>query len=185
MTQQTGSSLLAEVLQRNELRLMNSTVAAEPMEDCQSKLLKAIIQSAQSVFSKMCGIDLEFQEQADIGCAAKHYDVSGIIAISGALPTSLAMHMASSLIFASAENFMGIRPTKLDADMLDLVGELTNMVAGGAKERLDLPGLSLGLPTVVAGPAHQVAFGTGMRVSAITFQSPLGVLAIDVGVKKA
>ena len=183
MIQQIGDNLLAEVLQRNEQRLALGVVPTLPTEAKNSKLLSALIQSSQCVFANMCGVELEFQEQADLGCAAKHYDVSGIITIAGAIRTSIALHLASGLIYASAERLLGIRPDKLDADMLDLVGELTNMVAGGAKERMAMDGLTLGLPTVVAGPAHHVAFGSGMHVSAITFGSSEGILAIDVGFK--
>ncbi len=183
MSPQVGSDLLAEVLHRNEQRLAVGVLPGHSNQCTNSKLLDALRHSAESVFSKMCGVDLQLQEKIDSGCAARHFDISGIISISGGIKSSIAVHITSQLVFAAAENFLGSCPGKLDADMLDLVGELTNMVAGGAKERMDLDGLSLGLPTVVAGPAHQFAFSSGMNVSSLVFKSTQGLLAIDVGLK--
>lgn len=184
MSIQTAEDLLSEVLQRNEQRFAKGLANSSPVQGQPSSLHQAVIQSAQSVFAKMCGVGLELLEQTELACAARHNDVSGIIAISGALQASVSLHFEQSLVFVCAEKFLGTRPTKLDPESIDLVGELTNMVVGSAKERLAQDGLSLSLPTVVAGFGHQVAMGSGMLVSAISFGSPAGHLSINVGIKQ-
>ena len=184
MSLQTGEDLLTEVLQRNEQRFAKGSSCPKAPQGQPISLHHAVIHGAESVFAKMCGIELVLLEQTELACAAHHNDVSGIIAISGALQASVSLHFERNLIFACSEKFLGTRPTKLDPETIDLVGELTNMVAGSAKERLGQDGLSLSLPTVVAGFEHHVAMGSGMQVSAITFGSPAGCLAINVGIKR-
>lgn len=184
MSIQTGEDLLSEVLQRNKQRFAKGAVVPQSSLGKPISLHQAIIHGAESVFAKMCGIELQLLESSELACAALHNDVSGIIAISGALQASITLHFQQNLVFACSESFLGTRPQKLDPEAIDLVGELTNMVAGSAKERLAQDGLSLSLPTVVAGLGHQVAMGSGMQVSAIAFGSPVGCLSIDVGLKR-
>lgn len=183
MTQTTSETLLAEVLERNELRFVNVVERPVAEKNPRTTVLDAIEHSTQSVFAKMCGVELELSEHTDESCSAHHFDVSGIVAISGMLRATVALHFPCSLIFACANSFLGVRPNKIDAETIDLVGELTNMVVGGAKERLGREGLTLGLPTVVAGSGHQIALGSGMEVSSMTFTSAQGMLSIDIGVK--
>lgn len=66
----------------------------------------------------------------------------------------------------------------VNSEVIDVVGELTNMISGNAKERLAIEGLSLGLPTVVAGSNMIVAFESGLNISQLAFESQQGAMSI-------
>ncbi len=91
--------------------------------------------------------------------------------------------LSKQLAFNVVSAFLGAAPTKVDADVIDVVGELTNMICGNAKERLSVPGLSLGLPTVVSGSNMIVAFESGLKVSQINFDSECGPMSILFGLR--
>ncbi len=82
--------------------------------------------------------------------------------------------------FAAAESFIGERPTTINNDIIDLVGELANMIGGGAKERLDMPGVVLGLPTTVSGCNYKVSFNPDVEIETVRFQSPSGDLTVQI-----
>jgi chemotaxis protein CheX len=182
MSPNANDALLAEVLQRNERQFAEtlSTNIAPPDGMC--VVSKALSASVRNVFLKMCGLDLELVDSPLSGCAISHFDASGIITISGPIQASVVLSLHENLVFAAAEAFLGKRPVRFDSDSVDLVGELTNMVAGNAKERLSMDGLVLGLPSVVTGRGHHVSFARDMQVSALAYTCPTGQLTIEVGV---
>ncbi len=111
------------------------------------------------------------------------YDCSGFIGVSGALQGSIVVSLDQDVAFAAAEAFLGSRPTSINAEVIDMVGELTNMIAGASKDRLGIPGISIGLPTVITGKGHTVSFANSVHVEILQFSSPHGPLTVEVGVR--
>ena len=80
------------------------------------------------------------------------------------------------------DSALGVRPTEIDAQVVDCIGEVTNMIAGAAKSRLEHLQLSLSLPTVVTGGSARVAFPSRATPISIPFRSELGPLIVEVGI---
>jgi CheY-specific phosphatase CheX len=57
------------------------------------------------------------------------------------------------------------------------------MIAGGGKDRIGIPGILLGLPTVISGKGHTVTFDHGAHVEILQFSSPHGPLTVEIGVR--
>ncbi|GAB5401939.1 MAG: hypothetical protein Aurels2KO_01700 [Aureliella sp.] len=177
----SADDLLAQVMQRND-RIQTPVVDKVPEAAPLGlvRLEESMRESAQSVFSKMCGIELSLT-QMHPGPAETRYDLSGIIGISGALKATVVINLSAELAFAVADAFTGERPTEIDEGLIDMVGELANMIGGNAKERLSNPDLSLGLPTVVTGTGHCIAFATDMKLCTMSFETEHGPLQIELG----
>ena len=60
------------------------------------------------------------------------------------------------------------KPIVIDGDVIDAVGELTNMVAGRAKAALEHLAMSLALPTVITGKNHVISFGSATQTLAMS-----------------
>jgi chemotaxis protein CheX len=71
--------------------------------------------------------------------------------------------------------------TEINNDVLDAVGELTNMVAGAAKAELEEFQLQVSLPNVVTGDAHEIHFPSNVTPLSISFETDWGPLALEVG----
>ena len=79
------------------------------------------------------------------------FEITGIVGLSGKAAGTVVLSLSREVAFAATEAFLGDKPTDISADVVDAVGEITNMIAGGAKAQLEKFAMSLGLPTVVAG----------------------------------
>lgn len=173
--------LLSEVLGRNEKLNTNSgsqaTTAAPPSE----AIAEHLQDSAQSVLSKMCGIEIEASPVSQTEFPLERHGLSGIIGVSGSIRMTLVINLSEEFALSAAEAFLGSRPKEIDADVIDCVGELANMIGGNTKERMSDPGLSLGLPTVVVGEGHDVSFGANMQVQRFCFFGECGELNLEVG----
>ncbi len=171
--------LLAQVMQRNE-KIQESPAAKAAPELGIESLSKSMQEAAESVFSKMCGIQVTHTGTA-VGAAEQRQELSGIVGISGSMKATTVINIDTDLAFAISEAFLGERPTEVDAGVVDMIGELANMIGGNAKERLSAPGLSLGLPTVITGDGHCVAFAHDMQLRVISFECESGNLQLEVG----
>jgi chemotaxis protein CheX len=178
--------LMNEVLERHARRSEIKGQYArednlETKQDQRDSLLRCLIESTESVFSTMCNWPMYCGDLSSNEGFASRHDVSGIIGLSGTLKATIAVSLEQDLVFSAAEHILGTRPQKIDADVVDLVGELANMIGGNAKERLGMHGVSLGLPTVVAGAGHYVAYGSNMAISLLPFHGEHGSLSIELG----
>jgi len=112
------------------------------------------------------------------------HDVSGIIGFSNALRGTIVISLDREVALSAAEAFIGQRPETIDSDVLDMVGELANMIAGNAKQRIGTAGISLGLPTVVSGSDIRVSFEPGARVEFLSFATPKGPLCVQWAIRE-
>jgi chemotaxis protein CheX len=71
--------------------------------------------------------------------------------------------------------------TEINDDVLDAVGELTNMVAGAAKAELEEYELMVSLPNVITGRDHDVHFPSNVTPICVSFETDWGELTLEVG----
>lgn len=146
-------------------------------------LIQPCIESTKSVFSMMLGWDVQIGETCRSDGFQTKYDVSGIIGFSGVMRATVVVSVDQEVAFAAAEAFLGSRPTEINADIIDMVGELANMIGGNAKDRLGISGVELGLPTIVSGKGHTITFEPGAYVEVLPFTSPWGPFTVEVGLR--
>ncbi|REL25309.1 chemotaxis protein CheX [Thalassotalea euphylliae] len=86
-------------------------------------------------------------------------DVSGLIGmVSDQAKGSLSITFEASLAIATMKNMVGEGPDEVNEEITDLVGEITNMVTGGAKRMLSEKGFEFDMatPMVVSGKDHTI-----------------------------
>lgn len=179
MNETQPSDLLENILSRNSQILGKQDTAAALLDE--NTIISRLEESCISVLSKMCQVDVASSGKSE-GRALRRFEFSGVIGISGAARITVAVNLSEEFVLHVAESMMGGKPAEIDSDVIDLVGELANMIVGNAKERLRNADLTLGLPTVVSGVGHQVEFSTDMSVTVIHFASEVGEILIEVGV---
>jgi len=84
------------------------------------------------------------------------YDVSAIIAMTGGVEGTCVLSFTTSTSINIIKAFTGMDVTVEDDDFTDAIGELVNMIAGGAKTLFDASNISISCPTVVVGNGHIV-----------------------------
>jgi chemotaxis protein CheX len=109
-------------------------------------------------------------------------DVSGIIGLTGSACGSLALSFTEKCILKIVSNMLGEHHSELNGDVNDAVGEITNMISGVARKRLESDGFNIeaAIPTVVSGKAHCILHVLGGPSVIIPFQTPDGEFFVDV-----
>jgi chemotaxis protein CheX len=77
---------------------------------------------------------------------------------------------------------LGEEIKEINGDIKDAVGEITNMVSGSARKRLEAEGFSISaaIPTVVSGKGHSIVHVMGGPSIVIPFNTDHGTFVVDV-----
>ncbi len=83
-------------------------------------------------------------------------DISGVIGLGGEATGSVAVSFPAEMAKRIYAGLVGQEATELDEDVRDAVGEIANMIAGGAKATLSKDGYNfrIAIPSIVVGQGH-------------------------------
>ncbi len=109
------------------------------------------------------------------------HPVSGIIGISGKGVGTIVLSMSEAVAIKAAGTMLMCELAEIDDDVMDAVGELTNMVCGGAKARLEKYQLSMSLPNVLCGNNCRLHFPQNSHPISIPYKCAWGPLALQIG----
>lgn len=151
----------------------------------QVKYIQPFVDATIKVFKEFLGVEIT-PGQPFLFDHNEHkysYDISGIIGIGGhtqgvvvvSLPKMIALNLASKITGESIRIF--------DDTVIDLVGEIVNIIAGNAKKGLEQYQLVISLPSIVKGVNHQIAGVSGVRMIGIPFSATKGNIYLFVSLK--
>jgi len=110
-------------------------------------------------------------------------DVSGLIGMVGSeTKGSLSITFEKSLALRIMQRMLGEKLKEIDEDVIDMVGEITNMVSGGAKKELSKKGFEFDMatPMIVSGTNHTIDHIHEGHVIIIPFGSDSGKAFIEI-----
>ncbi len=146
------------------------------------KLVNPFINATLSVLETMAFIEVR---------AGKPYvkidnvavgDITGILGLTGVANGTIAVTFEERCILTIVSNMFGETMEKLDDDISDAVGELTNMISGQARRELELMGkvFKAAIPSVVTGRSHSIRHYSEGPKLAIPFNTDGGDFTIEV-----
>jgi len=103
------------------------------------------------------------------------------VGLSGRAVGTVVLSFSEPVALKAASTMLQTEATRINAEVLDAVGELTNIVAGGAKAQLEELDLMASLPSVITGRNHEVHFPSNVTPICIAFDTPWGKLSLEVG----
>ena len=109
-------------------------------------------------------------------------DITGLMGLTGVANGTVAVTFESDCILAIVSNMFGEQMSEINSEIIDAVGELTNMISGQARRELEEIGRSFkaAIPSVVAGPKHSITHYTDGPRIAIPFSTDHGEFTIEV-----
>ena len=110
-------------------------------------------------------------------------DVTGRIDMRGPLATgSLAVSFSEQAILAIFANMVGEQREAIDDEVADLVGEITNMVSGGAKRVFSERGMEFDMatPELLTGSKHIIDHKIKGPTVLVPFESDSGRFYVEV-----
>lgn len=146
------------------------------------EFINPFLSSMLNVMSTMAQMELTPEKpKLKQGEVAKG-DVSGLIGmVSDQAKGSLSITFEGSLAIATMKSMVGEGPDVINEEITDLVGEITNMVTGGAKRMLSEKGFEFDMatPMVVSGTNHTINHKSEGPVVIIPLSSPHGKAYIE------
>ena len=170
---------------------MNSDLRQEIFR---TKLLPAFIESTRQAFETMVFLPTTAGEPQFEPDFHPQGDISGTIGVTGAIAlTGDNLRGNLSLIFPDGMAVNLFRSMTMmepndpvnDQEVVDAVGELANMCAGGAKASMQGIGLNfmISLPSVVSGRMHSLARMAGCTTCLVPMRNAQGEFHMEVSMQ--
>jgi chemotaxis protein CheX len=145
------------------------------------EFINPFVLSTQNVFKTMLGKSLTRGNLCLNQDMPLTQEVIGMIGLCGQCQGMVAFSIGHATAMKATELMIGAPVAELNSDVMDTVGELTNMIAGAAKTQLAAFNMSISLPTVICGQSNTISFPTGSAPIVIPFESDIGPICIKVG----
>ncbi len=136
-----------------------------------AKYINPFVIATKSVFKAMLSIDLTIDRPSLKNSKTASGDVTGVMGLVGDKKGTVcisfkeigALHIYKTLMFDEA--------TEINNDVVDAIGELTNIISGQARKELEDGGINLkaSIPTVVVGRDVELHFITKLPIISLPF----------------
>ena len=147
------------------------------------KHINPFIKSTCNIFATMLDCEIHRKGLHVKEDCSPSLEISGVIGLSGKSCGCVVFSLSREVAFKIAEGFLLEKFSTISEEVIDAVGELTNMIAGGAKKELSQYELNLGLPTVVVGRNHLIWFPKDITPICVEFETRWGPVALEVGLQ--
>lgn len=158
-----------------------TTAAPSSASALTADYVNPIIEAVRTVFETMLDCTPHRTGLALKETNTPKHELSAVIGITGKAAGTIVLSLARETSLEVLHRMVGIETTEIDADVCDAVGELTNMIAGAAKAKMERFELSISIPNIVSGKDHVVHYPSDVKPICILFESEIGVFSIEVG----
>lgn len=142
------------------------------------------IASVKNVFQTMLQLDVAVGDPTLINGPSKGKDVSGIIGMTGDVEGVVVLSFDFETALSTVSLFCGEPVDRESEDFSDAVGELCNMVCGGAKAGFPADEtVSISCPSVVIGSGHNVNRPADVPAVAVPCTTDCGEFTIEVALR--
>jgi chemotaxis protein CheX len=90
---------------------------------------------------------------------AFEWDISAVIGLSGAVKGAVIVSMKADLAIKLTDLLVGSEHSDIDADVIDAIGEINNIIAGNIKPKVpNGDKIVISIPTIIKGKEHSIAW---------------------------
>lgn len=147
------------------------------------RFVNPVLEALVNVLTTMANIQAEAGKPTlKQDCAAGGV-VSGLIKLSSKQANgSVAVSFSEPVALEITRRMLRLEPETVDEMVRDLVGEITNMVAGGAKSTLEGSGydFDMTLPAIITGDGHEIRHEIDAPTVLLPFATEAGEFYIEV-----
>ena len=146
------------------------------------KLINPFIDATKSVLETMASIKARPGEPYLKKEKVARGEVTGVIGLTGEVGGTLSVSFTEASILSVVSNMFGEEMKEMNEEIKDAVGEITNIISGQARKKLEEYGRSLkaAIPTVITGKNHTITHITSYPVYAVEFSTENGEFTIEV-----
>jgi chemotaxis protein CheX len=149
------------------------------------RFINPFVTSAVNALKTMAGLEVTRGAPFVKGSFQALADVSGIIGLAGEAKGAVVLSFPFALARRIYEAMTGDQVKDGDPAVADVVGEIANMVAGGAKGALAELGMNfrISVPSVVVGKEHSITNKSDAPCLIIPFQLGSDTFWVQVSLK--
>ncbi|MDD4050912.1 MAG: chemotaxis protein CheX [candidate division Zixibacteria bacterium] len=145
--------------------------------------INPFIESVADVFANMLDCEVETGDPEVNTEEHGTPDIIGVIGLSGTAQGIVALRLPIKTALRMVGRMVGTEFRTVDSSIIDGVGELVNIIAGGAKAKFEGHTISLSLPSVVRGSIYRLNNLGNTVWLTVPFTSPLGGFSLSVCLK--
>ncbi len=110
------------------------------------------------------------------------HEITGVIGLSSDKAVgAVVLSVSENVALQAASAMLLTEVNEVTDEVVDAIGELTNVVAGAGKAELEEYHLSSSLPNVITGRDHAIRFPSETAPICVHFESDWGPLTLEVG----
>lgn len=147
------------------------------------KYINPFVSSICNTFETMCKLKVTIGKPELKTNDEPRTDVSSIIGFSGDAAGCVVIHFTFETASTVASAFAGIEITPEHPDFADAIGELANMVAGGAKAKFNGLNIGISLPNVIVGKDHNVSASKSSPRVVLPCETSAGSFFVEIGME--
>jgi chemotaxis protein CheX len=147
------------------------------------RYINPFVKSICNTFETMCSTKVDVGKPTLKSDGDPRTDVSGVIGFSGDAAGCVVLHFDFDVASKVASAFAQIEITPDHPDFADAIGELANMVAGGAKAKFEGLSINISLPNVIVGKNHSVSPSKTSPRLVIPCSTEMGTFQVEIGME--
>ncbi len=147
------------------------------------RYINPFMKSIRNVFGTMLSVEVQFDKPHVTTENNGKPDVSGVIGFSGDATGAVVLSFGKQAAARTVSKFAGADLDIDNPDFADAIGELANMVAGGAKADFGGLNVNISLPSVIIGDGHALSRSHAHSRLVIPCQTPLGPFDVSVSME--
>ena len=135
-------------------------------------IVNSIILSVENCFS-MCEIPIKVVGLSKIPVCTPEGRVTGMIGMSGKCTGFMTLTLPERVATLAVSGLLQDEFPKINPQVIDGVGELTNIICGGIKTRLYNTTWMIGtitIPSVILGSNYHISYSKGIEFDAVSFE---------------
>jgi chemotaxis protein CheX len=125
-----------------------------------TRYIKPFVEVTLNTFKEFIGVDIEPRNPHFLDPEKDfEWDISSVIGLSGAVRGAVIISMKKELGIKLTDMLTETPHTELDADVVDAVGEIVNIISGNIKPKVpNGDRIVISIPTIIKGKEHSIAW---------------------------
>lgn len=125
-------------------------------------LIKQLDHDVREIFSSMVGMELSPASRQIDAVSVFRDSVTAMVGLAGVYNGLISISTPGGVARTIASNMLGMEITEIDADVIDALGEIANMIGGSFKHHFVKDGheVRLSTPSVITGEEYAVTAGS-------------------------
>ena len=145
------------------------------------RYINPFVKSVSNTFQTMCNLSINVGKPQLKQGDGPSADITSVIGFSGDAAGSVALLFSYDTASKIATAFSGTEITPEHPDFADAIGELANMVAGGAKSQFEGLKISVSLPNVIRGKNLNMSASKNTPRIVIPCNTDAGTVYMEIG----